>query len=85
MFIVPGCNFLNLLFSGLTVFDHLHCHPVLSICLVDVYYLVEPLEELITRSTDDMIKVRNLGKKSLEEVIGKLKDLGLSLKEASAN
>ena len=27
-----------------------------------------------------MMKVRNLGRKSLEEVLGKLKELGLSLK-----
>ena len=37
---------------------------------------INTVEELITRSSDDMIKVRNLGKKSLEEVIGKLKELG---------
>jgi len=29
-----------------------------------------------------MIKVRNLGKKSLEEVINKMHELGLSLKES---
>jgi DNA-directed RNA polymerase subunit alpha len=31
---------------------------------------------------EDMMKVRNLGKKSLEEVEKKLRDLGLSLKES---
>ena len=30
---------------------------------------------------DDMMKVRNLGRKSLEEVLAKLKELGLSLRE----
>ena len=34
---------------------------------------------LINRTEEDMIKVRNLGRKSLEEVIGKLHALGLSL------
>ncbi|TQX67962.1 DNA-directed RNA polymerase subunit alpha C-terminal domain-containing protein, partial [Clostridioides difficile] len=32
------------------------------------------------KSEDDMMKVRNLGKKSLEEVIQKLEELGLGLK-----
>jgi DNA-directed RNA polymerase subunit alpha len=34
---------------------------------------------LVARTEDDMMKVRNLGKKSLEEVILKLEELGLSL------
>ena len=34
------------------------------------------------RSMDEMIKVRNLGKKSLEEIIEKLEDMGLHLREA---
>ena len=38
------------------------------------------LQELAGKSMDDMMKVRNLGKKSLEEVERKLKELGLSLK-----
>lgn len=37
--------------------------------------------DLVARSEDDMMKVRNLGKKSLEEVIQKLEDMGLSLAE----
>lgn len=41
---------------------------------------INTVEELITRSSDDMIKVRNLGKKSLDEVVAKLKELGLSLR-----
>ena len=37
-------------------------------------------EELTEKTEDDMMKVRNLGKKSLEEVIQKLDELGLKLK-----
>lgn len=37
------------------------------------------VEDLIKRSEDDMLKVRNLGRKSLDEVIMKLKNMGLSL------
>jgi len=36
--------------------------------------------ELINKSEDDMLKVRNLGRKSLDEIMNKLKELGLSLK-----
>ena len=39
------------------------------------------MEDLTNRTEEDMIKVRNLGKKSLEEVIAKLNELGLSLKK----
>jgi DNA-directed RNA polymerase subunit alpha len=42
---------------------------------------INTVEELTDRSEDDMMKVRNLGKKSLEEVKHKLHDLGLGLKE----
>ncbi|MDR0880844.1 MAG: DNA-directed RNA polymerase subunit alpha [Clostridioides sp.] len=41
---------------------------------------INTVEELADKSEDDMMKVRNLGKKSLEEVIQKLDELGLSLK-----
>ncbi len=41
---------------------------------------INTVEELINRTPEDMMKVRNLGRKSLEEVLGKLKDLGLALK-----
>lgn len=41
---------------------------------------INTVQELAQRSMDDMMKVRNLGKKSLEEVERKLKDLGLSLR-----
>ena len=40
---------------------------------------INTVEELTNKTPDDMMKVRNLGKKSLEEVLGKLKELGLSL------
>ncbi len=43
---------------------------------------INTVEELTQRTEEDMIKVRNLGKKSLEEVIHKLRELGLSLKES---
>ena len=41
---------------------------------------INTVEDLINKTEDDMIKVRNLGKKSLEEVIAKLHSLGLDLK-----
>ncbi|MCR5675481.1 MAG: DNA-directed RNA polymerase subunit alpha [Lachnospiraceae bacterium] len=41
---------------------------------------INTVEELTNKTSDDMMKVRNLGRKSLEEVLGKLKDLGLSLR-----
>ncbi len=42
---------------------------------------INTVEELTHRSEDDMMKVRNLGKKSLDEVKHKLDELGLSLKQ----
>ena len=42
---------------------------------------INTVEDLINRSEDDMMKVRNLGRKSLEEVIWKLASLGLSLRK----
>jgi DNA-directed RNA polymerase subunit alpha len=42
---------------------------------------INTVEELIQRNEEDMMKVRNLGKKSLEEVINKLAELGLSLRK----
>jgi DNA-directed RNA polymerase subunit alpha len=41
---------------------------------------INTVQELTERSMDDMMKVRNLGKKSLEEVEQKLEALGLSFK-----
>ena len=43
---------------------------------------IDTVEDLINRTEEDMMKVRNLGKKSLEEVIQKLQSLGLSLKKS---
>jgi DNA-directed RNA polymerase subunit alpha len=40
---------------------------------------INTVEDLINRSEDDMMKVRNLGRKSLEEVINKMISLGLAL------
>ena len=40
---------------------------------------INTVEDLISRSGEDMIKVRNLGRKSLEEVQNKLAMMGLSL------
>ena len=42
---------------------------------------IDTVEDLTSSTEADMIKVRNLGKKSLEEVIQKLQSLGLSLKK----
>ncbi len=42
---------------------------------------INTVEELIRRSDEEMMKVRNLGKKSLEEVQNKLKELGLTLRK----
>jgi DNA-directed RNA polymerase subunit alpha len=41
---------------------------------------INTVEDLINKSEMDMMKVRNLGRKSLEEVLAKLKELGLQLK-----
>ena len=41
---------------------------------------INTVEDLIHKSEDDMLKVKNLGRKSLDEVIHKLESLGLSLK-----
>ena len=40
---------------------------------------INTVKELCDKTPEDMMKVRNLGRKSLEEVLGKLKELGLSL------
>lgn len=42
---------------------------------------IDTVEDLTSKTEEDMIKVRNLGKKSLEEVIQKLHSLGLDLKK----
>ena len=42
---------------------------------------IDTVEDLIDRTEEDMMKVRNLGRKSLEEIIQKLNSLGFSLKK----
>lgn len=44
---------------------------------------INTVEELTNRTPEDMMKVRNLGRKSLEEVLAKLKELGLQLNHTS--
>ena len=43
---------------------------------------INTVEELTQKSEEDMMKVRNLGKKSLDEVKNKLEELGLGLRES---
>ncbi len=40
---------------------------------------INTVEDLVAKTEEDMMKVRNLGRKSLEEVINKLTTIGLSL------
>ena len=42
---------------------------------------INTVEELTNKSQEDMMKVRNLGRKSLEEVLAKLNELGLTLRQ----
>ncbi|MCL2088121.1 MAG: DNA-directed RNA polymerase subunit alpha [Oscillospiraceae bacterium] len=46
---------------------------------------INTVEDLINKSEEDMMKVRNLGKKSLEEVIAKLASLGYDLNREDEN
>ena len=43
---------------------------------------ISTVKELTEKSEEDMMKVRNLGRKSLVEVIAKLEEMGLSLKSS---
>ena len=43
---------------------------------------INTVEELTNKTPEDMMKVRNLGRKSLEEVLAKLKELGLQLSQS---
>ncbi|MBO4262216.1 MAG: DNA-directed RNA polymerase subunit alpha, partial [Clostridia bacterium] len=43
---------------------------------------IHTIEDLTKKTEDDMLKVRNLGKKSLDEIIYKLSTYGLTLKES---
>ena len=46
---------------------------------------INTVADLISKTEDEMMKVRNLGRKSLEEVIGKLEAMGLSLADQENN
>lgn len=43
---------------------------------------VNTVEDLVNKTEEDMMKVRNMGRKSLEEVIYKLQSMGFSLKKS---
>ena len=43
---------------------------------------INTVKDLSEKTYEDMLEVRNLGKKSLDEVINKLASLGLALKES---
>ncbi len=42
---------------------------------------IHTLQDLVNRSESDMMKIRNLGKKSLKEVLDKIRDMGLILRD----
>lgn len=46
---------------------------------------INTVEELINKTPEEMMKVRNLGRKSLEEVFAKLNELGLELRSSSGD
>ena len=46
---------------------------------------INTVEDLISKTEDEMMKVRNLGRKSLEEVINKLSMMGLALADEESN
>ena len=46
---------------------------------------INTVEDLISKTEDEMMKVRNLGRKSLEEVINKLSMMGLHLADEENN
>ena len=46
---------------------------------------INTVGDLINKSEDDMMKVRNLGRKSLEEVMAKLDSLGFTLTKDEDN
>ena len=55
-------------------------------CLVDLKRAnINTVEDLISKTEDEMMKVRNLGRKSLEEVINKLAMMGLHLADEENN
>lgn len=44
---------------------------------------INSMQDLVQKSEDEMMKVRNLGKKSLEEVLQKLEELNLTLRDSN--
>ncbi|HIQ64107.1 MAG TPA: DNA-directed RNA polymerase subunit alpha [Candidatus Faecenecus gallistercoris] len=42
---------------------------------------IHTLQDLVNKSESDMMKIRNLGKKSLKEVLDKIRDMGLVLRD----
>ncbi len=46
---------------------------------------INTVDDLISKSEDEMMKVRNLGRKSLEEVMAKLDSLGFTLTKEDEN
>ena len=46
---------------------------------------INTVEDLVSKSEDEMMKVRNLGRKSLEEVMAKLDSLGFTLTKDEDN
>ena len=46
---------------------------------------INTLQDLTNKTSEDMMKVRNLGRKSLDEVLAKLKEYGLELKPSDDN
>ena len=42
---------------------------------------IHTLQDLVNKSESDMMKIRNLGKKSLKEVLDKIRDMGLMLRD----
>ena len=42
---------------------------------------IHTLQDLVNKSENDMMKIRNLGKKSLKEVLDKIRDMGLILRD----
>ena len=47
-----------------------------------VMRIINTVEELVNKTSDEMMKVRNLGRKSLDEILQKLNDMGLQLRKA---
>ena len=43
---------------------------------------IKTVGELVQRTSDDLLNITNFGQKSLEEVVAKLDELGLSLADA---